>query len=271
MVERIRRGLRVWAVLARAGLRTELQYRANFVFGILGGLALQGAGLAVIGTILARFQTIGGWSLPELMLLYGMRLTSHGLWTLPCSNLMAVDTAVREAEFDRYLTRPVSPFVQLITRRLPVTTISDLAGGLAILCVALATTHLHWTPARVLLLVLALVGGALIELSGQTAIAGLAFRMLSTTSLKFTFDDVFGTFGNYPTKIFGPAARWALTVVLPLAFASYFPATVLLGRTGELWIPAWLASLAPAVGAALFVAAYRFWRGQLRHYASSGH
>lgn len=271
MGDRIRRGLRVWAALARAGLRTELQYRANFAFGILGGLALQGAGLAVIGTILARFRDIGGWSLPELMLLYGMRLTSHGLWTLPCSNLMVIDTAVREAEFDRYLTRPASPFVQLVTRRLPVTTISDLLGGLAVLGVALATTHLHWTAPRVLLLVLALVGGALIELSGQTAIAGLAFRMLSTTSLKFALDDVFNTFGNYPTKIFGPAARWALTVVLPLAFASYFPVTVLLDRTDELWVPAWLAACSPAVGAALFAAAYRFWRRQLRHYASSGH
>jgi viologen exporter family transport system permease protein len=270
VVERLRRGFRVWAALARAGLRTELQYRANFVFGVLGGLALQGAGLAFIGTILARFATIGGWTLPEIMLLYGMRLTSHSLWTLPCSNLMVSDYAVREAEFDRYLTRPVNPFVQLITRRLPVTTISDLLGGVAILSVGLATAPVHWSVPKIVLLVFALVGGALIELSCQTVGAGLAFRMLSTVSLKITIDNVFNTFGNYPAKIFGPAARWLLTCAFPLAFASYFPATVLLGRTGELWIPVWLACCSPAVGILLFAAAYRFWHRQLNHYASSG-
>lgn len=38
----------------------------------------------------------------------------------------------------------------------------------------------------------------------------------------------------------------------------------------ELWIPVWLACCSPVVGAVLFVAAYRFWRRQLNHYASSG-
>jgi len=61
-----------------------------------------------------------------------------------------------------------------------------------------------------------------------------------------------------------------LTFVLPIAFVAYFPATVLLGRTDALSVPAWLAALAPLVGALLFTAAYTFWRHQIRHYSSSG-
>ncbi|MEY9936435.1 ABC transporter permease [Streptacidiphilus sp. MAP5-3] len=264
------RGLRIWAVLARAGLRTTLQYRANFVLGVLGGLALQGMGLAFIGTVMSRFATIGGWTLPEIVLLYGMRLTSHALWTIPCSPLMYMDRLVQRAEFDCFLTRPVNPLVQVITTRPSITTVADLVGGVATLTAGLVLAPVRWSPLLVLLLPFALAGGALVELSFQLASSALAFRMLSTLSLKLAVDNAFNTIGNYPIKIFGPVARWGMTCAFPLAFASYFPTTVLLDRTGELWIPPWLAVAAPAVGLLLFLAAYRFWFGQLRHYTSGG-
>lgn len=261
---------RTWRLLALAALRAESHHRANFVLGILGGIALQCAGLAFIGTILSRFGALGGWSLPEIMLLYGMRLTAHGLWTIPFSQLLQIDVAVREAEFDRYLTRPVNPLIQLMTRRMPLTTLGDILGGLIVLGIALGLNDIRWTVPLALYFVLALVGGALIEVSFQLATSAIAFRLLSTTSLKITIDNLFNSFGNYPIKIFGPVARWGLTVVFPLAFAAYLPASLLLNRAGELWVPAWLAWAAPAVGALLFVLAYAAWRSQLSHYSSSG-
>jgi ABC-2 type transport system permease protein len=261
---------RTWRLLAFAALRAESYHRANFLLGILGGIALQCAGLAFIGTILTRFGALGGWTLPEILLLYGMRLTAHGLWTIPFSQLLTIDVAVREAEFDRYLTRPVNPLIQLMTRRMPLTTVGDIVGGLVVLGIALGLNDIHWSAPLVCYLLLALVGGALIEVSFQLATSAIAFRLLSTSSLKITIDNLFGTFGNYPVKIFGPVARWGLTVVFPLAFAAYLPASALLGRTGELWVPPWVAWAAPAVGAGLFALAYALWQSQLSHYSSSG-
>jgi len=62
-----------------------------------------------------------------------------------------------------------------------------------------------------------------------------------------------------------------LTFGVPVAFIAYLPATVLLGRTGELSIHPALAYGAPGIGAAMFVLAYLFWRSQIAHYQSSGH
>ncbi|GFJ96330.1 hypothetical protein Prum_099720 [Phytohabitans rumicis] len=59
--------------------------------------------------------------------------------------------------------------------------------------------------------------------------------------------------------------------MFPLAFVAYLPAAVLLNRTGELAVPAWLAWASPAVGGLLTFLAYRFWRWQSRYYTSSGH
>ncbi len=263
--------MRAYPLLLGAALRGELQYRGNFLILLVGGVCYQGVGLAFLWAVLDRFGTLGGWSLGELAFLYGIRLTAHGLWVLPFGQLINFDAVVREGEFDRYLVRPVHPLLQLITRRLDLTSAGDLQAGVVLLVVASLLVPVDWSPLAVAYLLLAVVGGALVELAVQLASSALAFRFLSTVALRIAADDVFNTFGNYPMKIFGPAARFGLTFVLPVAFVAYLPATVLLGRTGELTVPPWLAWLAPAVGALLLAGAVRFWNRQARYYVSSGH
>jgi ABC-2 type transport system ATP-binding protein len=66
--------------------------------------------------------------------------------------------------------------------------------------------------------------------------------------------------------------RWRLlTYARPVAFIAFPPASLILGRTGPLAVPAALGYATPIVGAALFTLAYRFWRRQLRHYEGVGH
>lgn len=270
MVSPLLRICRIWTALALAAVRAEFQYRTNVAFGILGGLVLQCVGLAFIGTILARFEHLGGWTLPELTLLYGMRLSAHGLWTIAFAPLLNIDLALREGDFDRYLTRPVPSLVQLATRRFALSTVSDLFGGLAILAVGMATCDVDWSAALLGFLLLALLGGAMVELSVQVFTAALALRFLNTFTLKSVLDTVFNTLGNYPGKIFWPTAQWCLTIGFPLAFVAYFPAAALLGRSAELWVSPWVAWAAPVVGALLLAGSLGFWRSQIRWYASNG-
>lgn len=163
------------------------------------------------------------------------------------------------------------PLVQLLTRRVRLSSLGDLAGGVVLLSVASASAPVDWSPGAVCFLVLAVVGGALVEGSLQLAASALVFRMKRVSPIKFAIDMIFSDFGNYPLKIFGPVAGFGLTFVFPLAFVAYLPATVLMDREEELAVPEWLAWGAPGIGVALLYAAYRFWERQSRHYESSGH
>lgn len=263
--------MRKYGLLVSAAVRSELQYRANLWIMIAGGLAYQGVGIAFIWVILERFETIRGWSFADVAFLYGIRLTAHSLWVVPGSQLIEVDLVVREGEFDRFLVRPMSPLIQLLARRIRLTTLGDLLGGVVLLAVTSAATQIDWSPGSVLVLLFAVIGGALVEGSLQLAASALTFRIQSTFAIKTGIDSVFNEFGNYPLSIFGPTVRFALTFVFPLAFVAYFPSTVLLHRTGELAVPVWLAYVAPAIGGLLMFLAYRFWIAQSRHYSSSGH
>lgn len=264
------RQLRMYGVLMRAAMRGQMQYRANFALITVGGFFYQGVGLAFLWVVIGRFGGLGGWSLQEMALLYGMRLTAHGLWAIPSAQILQIDLAVQEGEFDRYLVRPVNPLVQMLTRSFPLQTISDLFGGVIVLIAAAAASTVHWNAGAVTLLIAAVVGGALVEFAVYLAISGMSFRVVQARSPLLVAGTVMQTAGQYPTTIFPAAARAVLTFVMPVAFIAYLPAAALLGRADQIPFASWLGYCAPAVGVALAVAAYLLWMRQLRHYAGPG-
>jgi ABC-2 type transport system permease protein len=263
--------LRLYFVLLGAGLRGTLQYRANFVIWIVTGLVYQLTGFVFIWVVLTRFQAIAGWTLGEVAFLYGLRLLGHGTYLLVFGRLIEIEHLVREAEFDRFLVRPVPALVQVMTRQFPVNAIGDFGGGAILFIAANSLAGVGWSPPAILFLALTVTGAALVESGIALAIASLNFRFLSTRGLVRVVDDIFSNFGNYPIRIFGGLLQFLLTFALPVAFVAYLPATVLLARTEELVIHPAFAYLAPLAGAVVFGLAYAFWRREIRHYQSSGH
>jgi ABC-2 type transport system permease protein len=202
--------------------------------------------------------------------LYGMRLTSHGIFYLCFSQLFELDRVLITGEFDRFLVRPLSPLLQIFTRKLRVNCFGDLIGGITLLIASAPRVDIEWTPLAAIFLVLAVIGGALVEGSIQVTMGALSFRFLNLLAVRVTINEVFNQYGNYPQKIFPTGLQLALTFVLPVAFVAYFPATVLLDRTNEIIVVPWLAAVAPLVGLVLYLIALRIWHRASRGYQSAG-
>lgn len=262
---------RIYLALMSAGLRGEMQYRANFVIWVVTGLVYQLTGFVFIWVLLTRFETIAGWTLGEVAFLYGLRLTAHGAGLILFGRIFELEVLVRDAEFDRFLVRPIPTLLQVIVRRFPVGPIGDFGGGLALFIGANALVGLEWSVTALLFLLLTVLGGALVEAGLKLGIATLSFRFLSTRALVQLTDDIFSNFGNYPMRIFGGPIQVFLTFGLPVAFVAYLPSTVFLGRTGELAVHPVFAYAAPLAGVVVFGIAYLLWRSEIRQYQSSGH
>jgi ABC-2 type transport system permease protein len=258
------------SALASTSLRSEFQYRANVISTIIGGLLYQITGFIVIWIIVARFNTIGGWSLAEITFLYGMRLTSHGIFYACFSQMFEIDRVLISGEYDRYLVRPLSPLAQLFTRKLRINCFGDLLGGLLLLSFAIGGVDANWTLAKTALLVAAVAGGALIEGAVQITLGSMSFRILNGLALRTTTNEVFNLYGNYPTRIFPTVIEYLLTFALPVAFVAYFPASAILGRGNELRVSSWIAWISPILGIVLFGIAVRIWRWNSARYQSSG-
>lgn len=256
--------------LASASLRGGFQYRANAISAVISGFLYQLTGFVSVWIIVSRFDGIGGWTLSEITFLYGMRLCSHGVFYFCFSQLFDLDRILITGEYDRFLVRPMPPLLQIFTRKLRVNCFGDLIGGIALVSVAATGVDVDWSPQAILFLVLAILGGALVEGSVQITLSSLSFRFLNLMTVRTTVNEVFNQYGNYPQTIFPQALSMILTFVLPVAFVAFLPASAILDRTDELRVSPVLAWVAPLVGLCLFLIAIRIWTRQSRHYQSAG-
>jgi ABC-2 type transport system permease protein len=259
------------ATLWLAGLRSGLQYRTDTLVVVVMALVFQGTGFAFVWVVLSRFPTIGGWSLGEIAFLYGLRLTIHAVAGAIAGPVFSLEDVVRSGDLDRYLVRPIHPLIAFLTRRVEVSILGDLIGGLAIFAAANAALGIAWTPLAIVYLGLAIVGGAMAEVAWRILVGAVTFRLLASASLEFLVDSLFSTYGNYPLLIFGRTLEWLFTFLVPIAVIGYLPSALLLDRTSELAVSPVVALVAPLIGVVWLIVAWRIFSGELRHYQSAGH
>ncbi len=266
----VREDLRASRILLRAGWRAATSYRVSFLSTIVGGVALQGTQLLFIGVLLSKFQVIHGWRLNDIAFLFAMRLAAHALYVVPFGALFSIDQAIQQGDVDRYLLRPAGIYLPLVTRYAPLMALGDLLLGFGSLAIFAPQSSVSWTPGKVAFLIAALIGGGLVETGLQTFLAGLSFRLTSTMSIRILADDTISRFSSYPLTMFNRWGFLSLTFIFPMAFIAYLPASVLLGRTGQLPTPVWLAYTSPCGGLVIFTIGLTFFNRMARHYNSPG-
>lgn len=254
-----------------AAFKGTIQYRANFIIGVVMGLIYQCTGFVFIWVVLSRFQNVGGWTLGEIAFLYGLRLMMHALNGFFSGALFNLEWNVRQGDFDRFLVRPLAPLLQLLSQHPPSSAMGDLIGGIGLFIAATRLVSITWSASALIYLILAIIGGTLIEFALRILASSLSFRFLAADPAMFLIDDIFSNFGNYPLTIFGNVLQFLLTFGLPLAFVAYFPAIVLLNRGSELHVHPALAYGAPVVGVLWMIASVMVFQHEMRSYKSAGH
>lgn len=264
--------LRLDAILSLAGasLRAEFQYRTNVITGIVGSILYQLTSFLTVWIIVDQFNTLAGWSLSEIMLLYGMRMMAHGVFYATTSQIFELDRLIVNGEFDRYLLRPIPPLIQVLVRKVRVNAFGDLLGGAALLAAAGYRSDIDWSFTAVIMLTAAIIGGALVEGATQIVLSSLAFRFLRIYALQSIVSQLFNVYGNYPFPIFPRLLQYVLTFALPIAFVAYLPASIILDRSSELHVAEWLAWGTPVIGLVFFILAIRVWNQMGRGYTSTG-
>lgn len=258
-----------WAMLVTS-IRAEMQYRMNFVTEVLFDLGYHSLGFLFLWAVVGNFGALGDWSLNDMALLYGIQLAGSSLWSLSFSRLLLMQGLVIEGHYDQMLLRPVPIALQFMFGGFRIATIGHVVGAVIILGIAIRNASIDWTAAHVVFLVSAVLGSAMIRGAFELVPAAMTFRLLGGGRASFGVEIVFRNFGIYPLDIFGSGLRGFLTFILPVAFVGWIPAAVLLGHTGSLPIPTWVAWASPALGVLLLGAAWTFFLRESRQYQSSG-
>ena len=255
--------------LIQISFLSRMQYRANFVASILGLIFWNVTNLSLMGVLVSQFTSLKNWTVWELVFLYSLWILGHSLYSLLFSHTTQMENYLIAGTFDQFLLRPASPMVQFLGRELQYVEIADALIGLTGISLAYTQLHLHWDAWRFGFFILAIISGAVIELSINLLIACSAFWTGRSRSTFILANQFYGLVHQYPIDIFGSAFRVIVTGIIPVAFMNYYPALLLLDKVKHtsVW---WLSYMSPLVALMLVSIVSIVWRLALNRYTSSG-
>ncbi len=263
--------LRMYFKLIGIALKSMLQFRADFLTGALGVIVSNGTNLLTIGVILTRFVDLAGWNIWEIVFLYGFWMAGNSIYSLLFFHVIDLEDFIVEGTFDRFLIRPLSPLLQLLTVRVDYNGIGDSVFGIAALSLAASHLSLRFGPAQWVFMLVMLFSSAVLELGLTLVLASVAFWTGRSAGLVYTVNQVnWGMTQSYPLEMFGRGFRVLVTTLIPVAFINYYPARYLLGKTSPADPWYWLSFASPLVAAVLLGAAAIVWKKGLRAYNSTG-
>jgi ABC-2 type transport system permease protein len=257
--------------LIGARIRAQMQYKVSFLLDLLGFALVTALEFTTIAILLASFNQIAGWTLDEIALLYGLTAMALSLAEMVGRGFDApFEQMMQRGTFDGVLIRPLGTFFQILASEFQLRRLGRTLQGATVLLYAFTRLPIDWTLAKLLLLPLAVLSGAAIY-GGLVVIgATLCFWTIKTPEVINAFTFGGEELSSYPLSIYSRPLRAVFLYIIPLGFANYPTALLLLGRTDPHGLPAWLAWFAPVVAVFFLAVALAFWRLGVSKYTSTG-
>ena len=228
--------------------RSAMTYRSSFFLSCLGHLLITANVFLSVVFLLDRFDSVGGYTLPQLSLCYAVILAGTSLAECFARGIDAFGRILSQAQFDR----------------MKPTMLARLLQAVIMLAWAIPSGAVRWTPFKALVLALMILCGAGVFFGVFLVNACITFFTLEHVEALNIFMDGPREYGKYPFGIYGKPVLLILTFLVPLALVQHWPLQYLFDRG-----PAWY-GLLPIVSLVFLIPCALLWRLGVRHYRSTG-
>jgi ABC-2 type transport system permease protein len=261
--EGLRRLLRVLGALGRVALMSAATYRASFLLDVFTG-AITSVGLVLpLVFVYGHASTVAGWSLHEALLVTAFFLVLQGLiGAFVDPNLGAIVEGIRTGALDHLVLKPADAQLVAGLQRLAPARLWDVLAGIGLGVYALSKLPTP-TPGQFMLAAALLACGLAAMIGIWVLVTCSSFWFVRVDNLRFLLSSAMDT-GRWPVTVYRGWLRTLLTVVLPVALVTSFPAMALLGR-----MEPGLVLQAAAVGLGLLALSRWAWVSALAHYTSA--
>jgi ABC-2 type transport system permease protein len=250
--------------------RGQMAYRASFWMQLVSNFIINFAEVFVLFAMFYRFDSMGGWSLPEVAFLHGISMISFSIADTLVVGLNSVPNQIRQGEFDRVLIRPMSSWLQAVVSEVSLRHLGQFIQGIIIFGYAVSNLAIDWTPGRLAVLAIMVLSGFALFSALFTVEAILSFWTVNSVEAVNAFTYGGSTLGRYPLHIFQRYMRLFFLWVIPVGFVTYYPALFVLGKDDPLGIPDSFMLLGPVIVALFCLLVAWSWRQGIRHYRSTG-
>jgi ABC-2 type transport system permease protein len=262
--------LRIYLKLIRISMKARMQYRADFIVGILAIIFINAISIGSISVVVTRFVDLNGWNVWEMVFLYNLYLLGHSIFSLLFWHFTSMESYIIKGTFDQFLVRPLSPLVQLLGREIQYLGFGDVIVAVTGLALAYHKLNLHWDIWHFGYLFLIVISAAMIETAIFWLFACISFWTGRSQSTFWVIWELSTMVQQYPIDLFGKWFRVLVTGIIPIAFMNFYPAIYLLGKTDQYPQYTWILFAAPFVALVLLGLASTVWRFAINRYMSSG-
>ncbi|MCQ2577354.1 MAG: ABC-2 family transporter protein [Treponema sp.] len=263
--------LRMYGYYVKNTIKSWFQYKLDACLRSLAVFLREGAGIIIIYLTLKSFDSLNGWNTMELFFLYSLIFVTYGIFIIFFTGLRDFEWMVNNGSLDRFLLRPRGVLFQILSSNSDwFAAIGHGTLGITLMLVSANRIGVVWTFGNILYFITAILSGVLIQGAVFLFTASLCFFFMKVGNLRKVLYYEPRRFAGYPISIYPKIIQFLMIYILPFAFVNYFPVQFILTKPDMAQFSKGLMYIAPAIGFALYMLSYLFWRFSLKHYHSSG-
>lgn len=263
---KIKRYFCLYRVLIKQFFKTLVQSKVDFLMGLFGFFFTQVLGIAFLYLIFDKIPNLNGWTLSQLIFIYGFAQIPRGIDHLFTDNIWLVAwRMVVNGDFDRYMLRPMNVFFQIICEKLQPDAVGELLIGTILIIMSLSKGIVIVDGMHIVMFIVSVIAGAVIYTSIKLLFASLSFWIKrSGPFLQVAYE--MADFAKYPVEIYSKPIQFILTFVIPFAFVAYFPASYFLIQKSALTT----VGIECLIAVILSILAYSIFKIGISKYESAG-
>lgn len=256
--------LRMFMVFWRVNIFGETAYRINFVIQLFQSVLNLAMTLAGLGIIFYYTSMLGGWKPDEVLALVGVYFIVSGvIGTVIRPGMEDFIESVRDGTLDFDLAKPVDAQTLVSLQRINIFAAQDVLLGAGVLVSALIRLGAVVGAIQAGQFLLMFITGIIVIYSFFMILSTLSFWFVRVENILEIFRSMYEA-GRWPVSLYPGWLRYGLTFIVPVAFATTFPAEAI---TGRLNLQTLILSI--VLAAVLFVLARLFWKLGLKHYSGA--
>lgn len=249
---------------AKNSLAAQMEYRVNFIAGILVETGFMLAKLTYVLLIYKTNVTINGMTPDYILIFIGTYAIMTGIYMSFYPNLWNISTYVRDGTLDTYLTKPVSQLFLVTFRYLDFAMpIPSLLGGIIMVVIGWNRCEFAVNILNVLCFLLFIILGTVLTYAIFLLPRLLAFWVVSTNGIAQISDAVWD-FNNMPMGIYNRVIQGIGSFLFPVFIITNIPGLFIGGKISKYFL-AW-AVVAPMIF--LTITIY-IWKKALKRYSSA--
>lgn len=260
----VKKYVSILLLFARNSLAGQLEFRANFLCGILVETGYMFTKLAYVVLIYSTGLEVEGLSSDNMLVFIGTYAIMTGIYMSFYPNFVSIGKHVKSGSLDYLVVKPLSTLFIVTSRFIDFAMpIPNIIAGVVMVFVGCSRSHIVVTMDKVIVYILCLIMGTVITYTLFLLPRLLGFWTISHGGVSQIADSLWD-FNNMPMKIYHRTIQEIGSFIIPVFLITNMPGGVLLGET-KVWMIIWMA----VVAAILVVLVKITWTRALKRYSSA--